>query len=508
MKSNKWISAIVMLLLICLFPEMKAQAAGEAIIHQGVYAENIDLSGLTESQAKAQIQSYVDTISQAAVSLKTVSDNTVTVTAADLGLTWTNRDIVEKAADLGKAGNIVSRYKQLKDLTKNNQVYDLEFAVDKTKIEALITEHCLTYNIAAKDYGLTRQDGAFQLMEGQIGYEVNVAQSVDAIADFITTSWDGTDTNIDLVIDETQPRGSAEELLAMTDILGTYTTSYKSSGSSRSANVANGCRLINGTLLYPGDSFSTLDKITPFTEANGYYLAGSYLNGTVVESLGGGICQVSTTLYNAVLRSELEVTNRSCHSMIISYVAPAEDAAISESGGKDFEFVNNLDHPIYIEGFTENKNITFNIYGVETRDPGHTVEFRSEILETMNPTGEVINQDGAQPIGYITVQSVHIGYKAQLWKIVKENGEEVSREVVNKSSYKLVPRTAVVGTATADPNAAAMMQAAIATGSIDQVKATIAAIQAGAQPQPAPETTETTVGTDGAEAAAGESTGQ
>ena len=94
--------------------------------------------------------------------------------------------------------------------------------------------------------------------------------------------------------------------------------------------MENGCRLINGTTLYPGEEFSTLDKISPFTEANGYYPAGSYLNGMVVDSLGGGICQVSTTLYNAVLLSELEVTQRSNHSMIISYVKPSMDAAIAE----------------------------------------------------------------------------------------------------------------------------------------------------------------------------------
>ena len=87
----------------------------------------------------------------------------------------------------------------------------------------------------------------------------------------------------------------------------------------------------------------------------------------MVDSLGGGICQVSTTLYNAVLLSELEVTERHNHSMIVTYVDPSADAAIAESAGKDFKFVNNTDHPIYIDGHCENKNITFTIYGVETR---------------------------------------------------------------------------------------------------------------------------------------------
>lgn len=150
-------------------------------------------------------------------------------------------------------------------------------------------------------------------------------------------------------------------------MLGTFTTSYSTSGANRSGNVKNGCSKINGTLLYPGDSFSAYETVSPFTEANGYYMAGSYSNGMVVESLGGGICQVSTTLYNAVLLAELDVTERFNHSMIVNYVDPSADAAISGTA-KDLKFTNNLDCPVYIEGYTtSDKHITFTVYGQETR---------------------------------------------------------------------------------------------------------------------------------------------
>jgi vancomycin resistance protein YoaR len=242
--------------------------------------------------------------------------------------------------------------------------------------------------------------------------------------------------------------------------------------------VENGCRLINGTLLYPGDEFSTYDTIKPFTEANGYYPAGSYLNGKVVESLGGGICQVSTTLYNAVLLSELDVTERNNHSMIVTYVKPSMDAAIAESSGKDFKFVNNYENPIYIEGVTAGKEITFTIYGVDTRDAGHKVSYISETLTTTQPDHEEITASSSMAIGEIDVQSAHVGYTAQLWKVVTENGIEVSREVINKSTYKVSPRSATVGIASDNPTYVARMQAAIATGSIDTCKAEAAAIKA------------------------------
>ena len=101
--------------------------------------------------------------------------------------------------------------------------------------------------------------------------------------------------------------------------------------------------------------------------------------------------------------------------------------------------------------------------------------------ERISPETETIIGSAAQPIGFIDVQSAHIGYKAQLWKIVKEDGVEVSREKVNSSTYKMTPRTATVGTASADPAAVAAINAAIATGSIDHVKAVAGAIVAANQ---------------------------
>ena len=171
--------------------------------------------------------------------------------------------------------------------------------------------------------------------------------------------------------------------------------------------------------------------------------------------------------------------------MIVGYVKPSMDAAIAESAGKDFRFTNNTGYPIYIEGYTSNKNITFTIYGVETRDPGHVVTYESEVLETIQPASESIVQTTSQPIGFVDVQSAHVGYKARLWKVVTENGVEVSREQINSSSYKMVPRTATVGVATNDTNAYNEMQAAIATGSIDQVKSVAAALKNGQSSAPA-----------------------
>ncbi len=466
--------ALILFTVFTLALGLTAQAKGEDTIKAGVYADEIDLSGKTAAEASAAIEAYVEELRATEITLIAADNNEVHTTAGELGITWNNRGLVEEAMELGRRGNVIERYKILADLQHDNKVFKLEFAFDIQAINDILANECAKYDREAVDVSLKRENGEFQIVEGRTGYFLDVESSIDIVNEYLTQEWDKQSCSISLDILVDEPRGSAEELAQVTDVLGTFTTSYSTSGSARSANVENGAKLINGITLYPGEEFSAYEAVAPFSQANGYYMAGSYLNGKVVDSLGGGICQVSTTLYNAVLLSELEVTERHNHSMIVNYVNPSADAAIAESSGKDFKFVNNLDYPIYIEGYVNNKRITFNIYGKETRDAGRKVRYDSEILEVINPPADLIYADPAQPVGYIVTESAHIGYKAKLWKIVTENGVEVSRTQVNSSSYKMTPRSATVGTATADPNVYNEITAAIGTASIDHVKNVIA----------------------------------
>ena len=457
-------------------------SAKENKIESGIYANDMDLSGMTTQEAKDKIEAYVDSFAEAEIILNAVDGGTIVTTAADLGLKWGNETILDEATNFGRDGDILQCYKELKDLEYQNKVYTVTFDFDKGKIRTLIEENAEQYNQEAINATMIKTEQGFEITEGKTGVMVDTDASVDTVYDYLTGDWDGAGCAIDLVIVVDEPAGKAEDLAKVKDVLGTFTTSYSTSGGSRSANVANGCSLINGTTLFPGDEFSAYEAVAPFTEANGYYMAGSYLNGQVVDSLGGGICQVSTTLYNAVLLSELEVTERYNHSMIVTYVDPSADAAIAESSGKDFKFVNNTDYPIYIEGSTSSdKHITFTIYGVETRDTANReVVYESVVLERTVPEEEIIYTDESLPVGYCSVQSAHIGYKAQLWKVVRENGVEVSREQINSSSYMKAPRSATVGVASADEGARNAIMAAVATNSIDEVKAVAGAYKAAA----------------------------
>jgi hypothetical protein len=307
---------------------------------------------------------------------------------------------------------------------------------------------------------------------------------VYAINDFFAYTWDGTENEISLVVNEIEPRGTKEELAAVQDLLGSFSTDFSSSADGRKTNVSNGCSKINGTLLYPGDTFSVYDTISPFTEENGYATASAYANGKVVDSIGGGICQVSTTLYNAIIRAELQVTMRYNHSMLVTYVDPSDDAAIA-SGLKDFQFVNNLDDPVYIEGYCSGGVITMNVYGRETRPSNRKISFESEILSQVDPQVSYTLSNEYDAGYWKVMQSEHRGTEARLWKIVTVDGVEESREVFNNSSYRESPKEVTIGTKGGSAEWLSAVQAAIKAGDDE---ATVKALVANVTAAPAEET--------------------
>lgn len=450
------------------------------VIMNGIYIDDIDLSGKTYEEAVKLVKDRISSMSEAVLVINSIDDHKVKVTAADIGIGWNDEDTIADALYVGRSGNIVDRYKERKDLEHEKKVYPLRVSFDKDLITDIVNEQGKLYNVEAENASLSKADGDFTITPGTTGKKIDVNASVSRIMSKLD-NFNGSDMVVDLKVVEDVPKASVEELEKIHDLIGTYTTSFSSSGSDRSGNVRNGTSLVDGTLLMPGEQFSMYQTVSPFTEENGYYLAGSYLNGMVVESLGGGICQVSSTLYNAVLRAELQIDERFNHSMIVNYVDLSSDAAISGTS-KDFKFTNNSEYPIYIEGYTTSeKQVVFNVYGVETRPENRKVSFESVKISETNPEGEKIVADPSMPFGSITTQSAHTGYVGELWKVVTVDGKETERVQINKSNYQPTPKTATVGTNTDNPAALAMLQAAIATGSIDTVKATIGELKAQAE---------------------------
>ena len=352
----------------------KADVTEDTVIENGVYIGGIDVSGMNTEEATEAVNQYVDEIKSKSISL-VGPKGSISVSLEKMGLTARTGEAVSEAIAVGQSGNLIKRFKELKDLETKQHVVDMGLSIDKQETAEILNNRSSRIDIKAIDNGLKIEDGEFVYVPGQDGNEVDIPTAVNELNDYIGTEWELAaveDAKFTLTSVVSHPRGSEEELSVVRDLMGTFTTNYKSSGAGRAKNVENGASKIHGTILYPGDELSVYELVNPFTQENGYELAGSYLNGETVESFGGGICQVSTTLYNAALNAELEITQRFNHSMIVTYVNPAADAAIAGTY-KDLRFKNPYEYPVYIEAAWKNRNITFNIYGKETRPSNRTV---------------------------------------------------------------------------------------------------------------------------------------
>lgn len=444
----------------------------EEKINKGVVIGTTDVSGMTAKEASDAVKKEAAEELKDKVTL-TAGSSKVEASAADLGMSWANEEIVEEAMGLGKSGNIVKRYKDNKDLENHNKTYDLEYEADKSVIKSYLKSQKEELDCEAVSGSLSRgENGEFVIEPGVTGVVLNVEKSVTKVYEYMNKSWKGQGGEIQLAADEDKPRGTEEELSQVKDVLGTATTYYGSTWQ-RNTNVEVGASKINGTLLYPGESFSVTAAVEPFTAENGYELAPSYESGKVVDSYGGGICQVSTTLYNALLKAELEIIERHNHTMTVSYVDPSKDAAIAE-GLMDLRFANNTDAPVYIEGYGYGGELTFTVYGKEYRPADRTVSYESRTISTSEPSGVKLYARSDANVGYLSqTQSAHAGLTAQLWKIVTENGETTETQV-NSSTYQATPTCYDVGIASSDPNIVAQLQAAIANNDLAAVQSIIA----------------------------------
>ncbi len=449
-----------------------AKGSDNEVIRDNIFINGVEMAGMDASSAKQALSASMDRYTEAKITLK-AKDLSVDATFDDLKFISDEDDIIKKAVGYGHSGNLIERFKETKRMASGQKEdFDVTFSPAAYAAERFLKAHEEELGKAAVDNSLTRKDGAFEFVNGESGFSLDVNASVKKIREFFEKGWDGSDVTIELATKEIKPRGEESDFAKIKDVLGTYSTEYGSSPSGRQTNVINGASKINGTVLFPGDEISVAAKLAPIDEENGYAEGTAYENGQVVPSIGGGVCQVSSTLYNAAILAELDITERSNHSMTVSYVDPSRDAAIAGTV-KDLKFKNNLKSPIYIDLLTSNGTITASIYGEETRPANRKVEFEAEILSKTDPKSVYI-ADGSQPIGSRSGGGdAHTGYSAKLWKIVTVDGKEESRDVFNTSYYSVKNNEYRIGTASVSPEATAAVSAAVASQDINAINAAI-----------------------------------
>lgn len=447
MKGLKKICIILCVVMMQLGIGYVVNAAEDSdeVVKEGVKIDSVNVGDMTEKEVKKAVKSHVKKKTNIKVQLR-INKDKITTTLKDLGYKWENRELVEQVMEVGKQGNVIKRYKDSVDLKKNGKTFELKMGIDQKKMKAKLEELCKAFNVDAKNASLEATGHGFKIIAEKEGCEVDYETTVNQLVSYIEKQWDKKSAiQLEATTKITKPKYTTKDCKKVSNTpMGSYTTHFTAGVVNRNANIRNGAEKLNGNVVYPGERFSCNEHLVPWTEDNGWKPAGTYSEGSVVDSLGGGICQVSSTLYNALLNAEIKVVERYPHSMAVSYVPLSADAALA-GDYKDLVFENNTDAPIYVQGVYTEGAITFNIYGHDTRKKGHSVEYVSKTTKTI-PIKTATKKDPTLPAGTKKVTPGHVGYVAELYKITYENGKQVSKELVHTSTYAMAPTTTLVGT--------------------------------------------------------------
>ena len=435
----------------------------------GLYIGQQSVAGMNKSKLNAVVDALVSEHQKDTITLITIEPEETenVVEMATFALTDKNGDkVIADILSFGKEGKLSEKYKMLKALEDEKKVYEITYKIDRDLVQQYVDENYAGMIREPVNSVLSFDGGNISSSEDQNGIKIDIEKTVKMIEAVMSEDWKGEAETIEVPIVEVEADVQQEILAEVQDHLGSFTTYCGGSGTGRYQNVQRAAELMNGQLLMPGEEMSVNAVISPYTEENGYANGGTFVDGEVVDSLGGGICQVSSTTYNAVLYAELEVVKRAAHSMTVSYVKPAKDAAIA-GDYKDFVFKNNTAAPVYIYAALSGTDVTVAFYGKETRPENRTVEFESHVIERNGFGDPKFEENSELALG--TIKQTFSGYEgmiAELWKVVYIDGVEESREIVNKSTYRSSSKIYDVGTQS--DNSAASQKVKGAIGSQDQ----------------------------------------
>lgn len=412
-------------------------------IYQGVSVEGISMAGLTKEQALEQLQEkYKTEVDNQTVTFQYDAEQW-TVPFAEVDAGYHLEEAVEQAYRTAREGTEKECFKTGKILLKEGIDIPLEYSYNREKMSEKLNGIAKEFNKEAVDSTVSRKGGQFVVTPEQTGRSMNMEDAKQKAEAMLDSKVGGS---VQIVAETVQPKITAEANSHVTDLIGSYTTKYNNADPNRNTNLAVGSNYINNTMIAPGEVFSANAELGSQTYAGGYKDAAIYNNGKVEKGVAGGVCQVTTTLYNAALMAELDVVERHPHSMTVGYAPLGRDAAVAGTY-KDLKFKNNTEYPILIEAYASNGNLVMNIYGHESHNSGHTVEYETVYEATIPKPEEVVEEDPNKPEGEKVVTARgRTGAKVSVYKVVYENGKQASKDWFSSSSYRAAADYVTVGT--------------------------------------------------------------
>ena len=325
-------------------------------IAKNIFIEGIDVSNLTKEEAINYIN---ENITPSDIQLNYDGETNI-ISPDEIDLKYNTSEVVDEAYNYTKTDSYFENIKRFFDLNKNIKNLEIKSLYNENKLSEKIQSISESINVAMENAKVYISDsGNISASSATIGKELDIAATKESIYDAIKNK---DYKAIDLKVNIKQPKISTEAAKSVNTLLAEFSTKFSTNDSNRVTNIVLSAKATSDVLLMPGEEFSYNNLTGKRTKSNGYKDAPVIINGKLEQDVGGGVCQVSSTLFNSVLYSGLDVTSRRNHSLKSSYVSIGRDAMVSD-GGSDFRFKNPYSHPVYIKNTVSNGVITSKIYG-------------------------------------------------------------------------------------------------------------------------------------------------
>lgn len=416
------------------------------VIYPGIFVDGVHVGDMTVEQAREALSQGGESMDNAFSVTVAIGDRTWTVDPSNIPAQRDLGNVLERAYAIGRTNgteiqtSLKTPFRERVDravaLRENGVNLVTTASYDHAAVRALVdeisayvTRDPIDAQIQSFDYA-TR---AFTFTEAQPG----VTLDADLLYQRLTAALDrwevGTTVTVDPIV--TEPAVTREQLTASFGLVAAYTTET-TRDSNRNTNIDLACQAINGTALMPGETFSFNEATGQRTTEKGYKSAGAIAAGQSIEEVGGGICQVSSTLFNAVARANLEIVSRSPHAWPSTYVNIGEDATVNWPN-LDFKFKNNTQSPVFVITYYKDRRMSAEIWGMSLGE-GVTIELQSTVVRTIDPPSDIKYVYSADvPYGTEkTTVKARTGYVVETEKVWLKNGEEFKREPFHTSNYK------------------------------------------------------------------------
>lgn len=418
---------IIFSCFIFMFLNIKMLNSSE--IYPNIYIENINIGELTPNAAKHKVKQVFEKQLESFNIGLTYDDKTWNFSYEDIGLYYVFDDYISKAYGIGRSGNYYERIKKIYSLKKNPEIIKLDPYYDSDEIDNIIGLVSQTINKDPINAKIVRKDNEFIITKEILGVEV---RKNDLKKEIISNIKKLNNSLINIPTYNSSPQVLEKDLIVIQDLIGEYSTTFNSAVSGRSENIKLASNSINNTLLMPDEEFSFNKSTGPRSVEAGYKEAPVIISGELVPDTGGGVCQVSTTLYQAAVRSDLEIIARRNHGLPVNYVPLGQDATVAY-GYIDFKFKNNKNHPIYIESFIKGNRLFVKIHSKKLDNI--SIDLESEVVEVIDPKIEVKKDKNMYLNEKKIIKEPKKGYRVITYKIYKEEGKEIKREKITKDYY-------------------------------------------------------------------------